>query len=142
MKNFKKYLVLLFCLTLLSACGRDKIVLPKPADLDYIKVVRVTNKIDEKEILKIENQEEIKNFVDEISGATKTKEQSIQDEPVNVDMYFKVEFYHKVSKDNPSKLYIYKTKKYTEKEYIYFEQPYRGIFKNNSNDLKFIKGLQ
>ena len=57
MKNFKKYLVLLFCLTLLSACGRDKIVLPKPPDLDYIKVVRVTNKIDEKEILKIENQE-------------------------------------------------------------------------------------
>lgn len=66
MKNFKKYLVLLFCLTLLSACRRDKIVLPKPPDLDYIKVVRVTNKIDEKEILKIENQEEIKNFVDEI----------------------------------------------------------------------------
>ena len=44
MKNFKKYSIFLLLLLLLSACGKQKISLPKSKDLDYINVTEVDNK--------------------------------------------------------------------------------------------------
>ena len=38
-------------------------------------------------------------------------------------------------------MYIYKSKYYTDKKYIYLEQPYSGIFKIKSEKLKDINLL-
>lgn len=55
MKNFKKYSIFLLLLLLLSACGKQKISLPKSKDLDYINVTEVDKKTkSEKEVIKIE----------------------------------------------------------------------------------------
>ncbi|WBB38821.1 DUF5301 domain-containing protein [Parvimonas micra] len=142
MKNFKKYSIFLLLLLLLSACGKQKISLPKSKDLDYINVTEVDKKTkSEKEVIKIEKGEDVKNFIDSVSSATKTKKESISDEPTNIDKYLKVSFYHKEAKNSPSIMYIYKSKDYTDKKYIYLEQPYSGIFKIKSEKLKDINLL-
>ena len=136
MKNFKKYSIFLLLLLLLSACGKQKISLPKSKDLDYINVTEVDKKTkSEKEVIKIEKGEDVKNFIDSVSSATKTKKESISDEPTNIDKYLKVSFYHKEAKNSPSIMYIYKSKDYTDKKYIYLEQPYSGIFKIKSETI-------
>ena len=142
MKNFKKYSIFLLLLLLLSACGKQKISLPKSKDLDYINVTEVDKKTkSEQEVIKIEKGEDVKNFIDSVSSATKTKKESISDEPTNIDKYLKVSFYHKEAKNSPSIMYIYKSKDYTDKKYIYLEQPYSGIFKIKSEKLKDINLL-
>lgn len=142
MKNFKKYSIFLLLLLLLSACGKQKISLPKSKDLDYINVTEVDKKTkSEKEVIKIEKGEDVKNFIDSVSSATKTKKESISDEPTNIDKYLKASFYHKEAKNSPSIMYIYKSKDYTDKKYIYLEQPYSGIFKIKSEKLKDINLL-
>lgn len=142
MKNFKKYSIFLLLLLLLSACGKQKISLPKSKDLDYINVTEVDKKTkSEKEVIKIEKDDDIKNFIDTVSSATKTKKESISDEPTNIDKYFKVSLYHKDAKNSPSIMYIYKSRDYTEEKYFYFEQPYTGVFKIKKDKLKNINWL-
>lgn len=142
MKSLKKYAIFILCLFVLSACGKQKISLPKAKDLDYINVIVVQKKTkSEKEVIKVEKEEDVKNFIDSISSATKTKKESISDEPTNVDKYLKVSFYHKDAKDSPSIMYVYKSKDYTDKKYIYLEQPYSGIFKIKLEKLKNINWL-
>lgn len=142
MKSLKKYAIFILCLFVLSACGKQKISLPKAKDLDYINVIEVQKKTkSEKEVIKVEKEEDVKNFIDSISSATKTKNESISDEPTNIDKYFKVSFYHKEAKNSPSIMYIYNSKDYTDKKYIYLEQPYSGIFKIKLEKLKNIKWL-
>lgn len=121
MKNFKKYSIFLLLLLLLSACGKQKISLPKSKYLDYINVTEVDKKTkSEREVIKIEKEEDVKIFIDSVSSATKIKKESISDEPTNIEKYLKVSFYHKEAKNSPSIMYIYKSRDYTEEKYFYF----------------------
>ncbi|WP_281703607.1 DUF5301 domain-containing protein [Parvimonas micra] len=142
MKNFKKYSIFLLLLLLLSACGKQKISLPKSKYLDYINVTEVDKKTkSEREVIKIEKEEDVKIFIDSVSSATKIKKESISDEPTNIEKYLKVSFYHKEAKNIPSIMYIYKSRDYTEEKYFYFEQPYTGVFKIKKDKLKNINWL-
>lgn len=116
--------------------------MPKSKDLENIKVTEVIKeKKEERDIVNIDKEEDINNFIDSVSSATKTKQSSISDEPTNVDKYFIISLNHKDSKNNNSKFYIYKSKKYSDDKYVYLEQPYRGIFRIKKEKLKDINWL-
>lgn len=142
MKKLKKYSIFILLLIGLTACNKKKIELPKSKDLENIKVTEVIKeKKEERDIVNIEKEEDINNFIDSVSSATKTKQSSISDEPTNVDKYFIISLNHKDSKNNNSKFYIYKSKKYSDDKYVYLEQPYRGIFRIKKEKLKDINWL-
>ncbi len=142
MKKLKKYSIFILILIGLTACSKEKIELPKSKDLESIKVTEVIKeKKEEQDIVNIDKEEDINNFIDSVSSATKTKQSSISDEPTNVDKYFIISLNHKDSKNNNSKFYIYKSKKYSDDKYVYLEQPYRGIFRIKKEKLKDINWL-
>ena len=142
MKKLKKYSIFILILIGLTACSKEKIELPKSKDLENIKVTEVIKeKKEERDIVNIDKEEDINNFIDSVSSATKTKQSSISDEPTNVDKYFIISLNHKDSKNNNSKFYIYKSKKYSDDKYVYLEQPYRGIFRIKKEKLKNINWL-
>ncbi len=80
---------------------------------------------------------QMQDIVDTLNNeGRQTKEESIQDNPINVDNKIKIDFYFK--KVGISTLYVYeKSGKY------YIEQPYNGIYKISKDDynliLKYIK---
>ena len=142
MKKLKKYSIFILLLIGLNSCSKKKIELPKSKDLENIKVTEVIKeKKEERDIVNIDKEEDINNFIDSVSSATKTKQSSISDEPTNVDKYFIISLNHKDSKNNNSKFYIYKSKKYSDDKYVYLEQPYRGIFRIKKEKLKDINWL-
>ena len=142
MKKLKKYSIFILLLIGLTAWSKKKIELPKSKDLENIKVTEVIKeKKEERDIVNIDKEEDINNFIDSVSSATKTKQSSISDEPTNVDKYFIISLNHKDSKNNNSKFYIYKSKKYSDDKYVYLEQPYRGIFRIKKEKLKDINWL-
>lgn len=142
MKKLKKYSIFILLLIGLTACSKKKIELSKSKDLENIKVTEVIKeKKEERDIVNIDKEEDINNFIDSVSSATKTKQSSISDEPTNVDKYFIISLNHKDSKNNNSKFYIYKSKKYSDDKYVYLEQPYRGIFRIKKEKLKDINWL-
>lgn len=143
MKKLKKYSIFILILIGLTACSKEKIELPKSKDLESIKVTEVIKekKEEEQDIVNINKEEDINNFIDSVSSATKTKQSSISDTPTNVDKYFIISLNHKDSKNNDSKFYIYKSKKYSDDKYVYLEQPYRGIFRIKKEKLKNINWL-
>lgn len=142
MKKLKKYSIFILLLIGLTACSKEKIELPKSKDLENIKVTEVIKeKKEERDIVNLDKEEDINNFIDSVSSATKTKQSSISDEPTNVDKYFIISLNHKDSKNNNSKFYIYKSKKYSDDKYVYLEQPYRGIFRIKKEKLKDINWL-
>ena len=142
MKKLKKYSIFILLLIGLTACSKKKIELQKSKDLENIKVTEVIKeKKEERDIVNIDKEEDINNFIDSVSSATKTKQSSISDEPTNVDKYFIISLNHKDSKNNNSKFYIYKSKKYSDDKYVYLEQPYRGIFRIKKEKLKDINWL-
>lgn len=142
MKKLKKYSIFILILIGLTACSKEKIELPKSKDLESIKVTEVIKeKKEERDIVNIDKEEDINNFIDSVSSATKTKQSSISDTPTNVDKYFIISLNHKDSKNNDSKFYIYKSKKYSDDKYVYLEQPYRGIFRIKKEKLKDINWL-
>ena len=142
MKKLKKYSIFILLLIGLTAWSKKKIELPKSKDLENIKVTEVIKeKKEERDIVNIDKEEDINNFIDSVSSATKTKQSSISDEPTNVDKYFIISLNHKDSKNNNSKFYIYKSKKYSDNKYVYLEQPYRGIFRIKKEKLKDINWL-
>ena len=53
-----------------------------------------------------------------------TNEESVNDQPTNVEEYITIKFHHKISEDNPSIVYLY-----DKKGNYYLEQPYSGIWK-------------
>ncbi len=63
-----------------------------------------------------------------------TKEESIQDSPINVSDKIKIDF-HFVN-GGISTLFIYQKNKY-----YYIEQPYNGIYKITENEYKKIKNF-
>ena len=142
MKKLKKYSIFFLLLIGLTACSKEKIELPKSKDLESIKVTEIIKeKKEEQDIVNINKEEDINNFIDSVSSATKTKQSSISDTPTNVDKYFIISLNHKDSKNKDSKFYIYKSKKYSDDKYVYLEQPYRGIFRIKKEKLKDINWL-
>ena len=142
MKKLKKYSIFILILIGLTACSKEKIELSKSKELESIKVTEVIKeKKEERDIVNIDKEEDINNFIDSVSSATKTKQSSISDTPTNVDKYFIISLNHKDSKNNDSKFYIYKSKKYSDDKYVYLEQPYRGIFRIKKEKLKDINWL-
>lgn len=127
-KIMKKYigmaLVLIAILTL-TTCGSNgsnkKIVLPKAEEIKEIEIMKNTSE----ERLKIENQDEIDDIIEEIKENTNdTDKESVNDQPTNIDDYLIIKFHHKNAEENPSVVYLYK-----DKNDSYVEQPYSGIWK-------------
>ena len=74
---------------------------------------------------KIENQEEISDFIADIEENTNdTGRESVNDQPTNIDDYLIIKFHHENTEDSPSVAYLYK-----DKNSSYIEQPYSGIWK-------------
>ena len=83
--------------------------------------------IDKKEV---KDTEEIKDIIYVLSGSGKgrtTKEESIQDYPVNAENIIKIEFDFK--EGGQSLLYVYK-----KSEKMYIEVPYNGIYRINGDE--------
>lgn len=127
-KIMKKYigmaLVLIAILTL-TACGSNgsnkKIVLPKAEEIKKIEIMKNTSE----ESLKVENQDEISDIIEEIKENTNdTGKESVNDQPTNIKDYIIVKFHYKNVEGSPSIAYLYKNKNSR-----YVEQPYAGIWK-------------
>ena len=127
-KIMKKYigmaLVLIAILTL-TACGSNgsnkKIVLPKAEEIKEIEIMKNTSE----KSLKIENQDEIADIIEEIKENTNdTGRESVNDQPTNIKDYIIVKFHYKNAEESPSIAYLYK-----DKNNSYVEQPYSGIWK-------------
>ncbi|MDU5806315.1 MAG: DUF5301 domain-containing protein [Peptoniphilus harei] len=120
----KKYISIVLAIILvlsLAGCGSNKkISLPEP---DKIKEVEVFENNSDNSV-KIDEQDDISKIIEDIAkNAENTGKESVSDQPVNIDNYIIVKFYHKNAEENPSIAYLYKNK---EKSYI--EQPYSGIW--------------
>ena len=80
--------------------------------------------------ISINGREEIKDIIYVLSGSGKgrtTKEESIQDYPVNAENIIKIEFDFK--EGGQSLLYVYK-----KSEKMYIEVPYNGIYRINGDE--------
>ncbi|MBS6185162.1 MAG: DUF5301 domain-containing protein [Clostridium celatum] len=122
----KKYLriilVLTFILTL-TACGSStkKIVLPESKNIKKIEIVYSQNQ----KSIKIDKEDELSKLISDLNDNSKgTNEESVNDQPTNVEEYITIKFHHKISEDNPSIVYLY-----DKKGNYYLEQPYSGIWK-------------
>lgn len=77
-------------------------------------------------------EETMKKIIDNIAGVKRiTKEESVQDYPINASDIITVEFYLK--EQGSSLLYLYK-----RNNKFYIEQPYNGIYKISEDDYKSI----
>lgn len=102
-------------------------------DLPQInKLEKVLLKENETEI-SISDTQEINNFLDSINGTKRiTKEESIQDYPINVDNIIQVDF---ILKDKDiSTIFVY-----IKKDKYYIEQPYNGIYQINEEEYNLIE---
>lgn len=137
MKKIRNILfILVICLTLISCMKKGKIILPKHNELNRIDIAEITVKRNENQenehtknlISSIKNFENIDKFIKTFDTTNKIVSSSMNETPVNVSKYYKIEFYHKIAKYSSSVAYIYKRNgKY------YFEQPYEKIFKMNKD---------
>ena len=111
----------------LTGCGGKKkyeLSIPKEENIESILFEKNDNK---KEIT---DTEEIKDIIYVLSGSGKgrtTKEESIQDYPVNAENIIKIEFDFK--EGGQSLLYVYK-----KSEKMYIEVPYNGIYRINGDE--------
>lgn len=122
MKKHITIILALICIFLLTSCGsNNKISLPKPKNIVEIEIVQ--NNSDKSK--KIIERDEISKIIGEIKENTKnTGQESITDQPANIDNYIVVKIHHKNAEGNPSVAYLYK-----DKGISYIEQPYSGIWK-------------
>ncbi len=80
----------------------------------------------------INEKQEIEKLLQVIETKT-TNKQSIQDTPVNVENYIKIEFN---SSENRKTIYIYK-----KNNTCYMEQPYNGIYEISIEEYNLIENL-
>ena len=95
-------------------------------------LANITLNQNEKRIV-INNVEEIKEIIDVLNGVKRvTKQESIQDSPVNVDNEIKIDFEFKES--GTSTVFVYeKNDKY------YIEQAYNGIYRISPDEYNSIE---
>ena len=126
----KTILTILLCGIMIlgiTGCGEKKeyeLSIPKEESVDSISFEKKDNK---KEIT---DNEEIKDIIYVLSGSGKgrtTKEESIQDYPVNAENIIKIEFDFK--EGGQSLLYVYK-----KSEKMYIEVPYNGIYRISGDE--------
>ena len=95
-------------------------------------VSSITLEQNEKSIV-INNLEEIKDIIDVLNGVKRvTKENSIQDAPVNVDDEIKIDFEFKES--GTSTVFVYE-----KNDKCYIEQPYNGIYRISPDEYNSIE---
>ena len=125
MKKYIGMALVLIAILTLTACGSNgsnkKIVLPKAEEIKEIEIMKNTSE----ESLKIENQDEIADIIEEIKENTNdTGRESVNDQPTNIKDYIIVKCHYKNAEESPSVAYLYK-----DKNSRYVEQPYAGIWK-------------
>lgn len=122
MKKYIGITLILIAILSLTACGNNKkINLPKAEEIKEIEIMKNTSE----DSLKIENQDEISSIISEIKENTNnTGNDSINDQPTNINEYLIFKFHHKNAEGNSSIAYLYK-----HKNISYVEQPYSGIWK-------------
>lgn len=136
MKKYIGMALVLIAILTLTTCGSNgsnkKIVLPKAEEIKEIEIMKNTSE----ERLKIENQDEIDDIIEEIKENTNdTDKESVNDQPTNIDDYLIIKFHHKNAEENPSVVYLYK-----DKNDSYVEQPYSGIWKLREETFDEISG--
>lgn len=103
--------------------SKKKISLPKEHDIAKIEMFKNNATVRKK----ITDQAEISKWIRELTENTKkTRRDSVNDQPVNVKEYLKIQFHLKATQDNPSVVYLY-DKGYGGQSYV--EKPYEGIWK-------------
>ncbi|MGF0040305.1 DUF5301 domain-containing protein [Peptoniphilaceae bacterium SGI.131] len=134
MKKYIGMVLLLIGLISLTACiSKKEIVLPEEKEITEIEIMENLSE----SIVKITEQNEIAQIINIIKENTKnTGKESVSDQPVNVNSFFIIKFYHKKQEGNPSIAYLYK---YKDKAYV--EQPYSGIWKLNDESFDSIISL-
>ena len=111
----------------LTGCGSKKeytLTLPKEENIESVFFEKDNNKKE------VKDTEEIKDIIYVLSGSGKgrtTKEESIQDYPVNAENIIKIEFDFK--EGGQSLLYVYK-----KCEKMYIEVPYNGIYRISGDE--------
>lgn len=81
----------------------------------------------------ISESDEMEELLKVINGVKRvTKEESIQDSPVNIDNLIKIDFYF--VENGVSTIFVYK-----KNNNYYIEQPYNGIYQINSDEYDFIE---
>lgn len=126
MKNYLGILLTFFVAVALISCANDKkISLPEANNVKEIEIVESNSQ----NTKKISDIEKISKIIESLNANSKsTNKESVNDQPTNVDDYTIIKFYHKISEDNPSVVYLY-----TKKGKSYLEQPYSGIWEFNND---------
>ncbi|MGX7073984.1 DUF5301 domain-containing protein [Falseniella ignava] len=122
MKKCFGIIVASICLLSFTACvSNKKIVLPAPENLTGIEISENTSE----SVKKLTDKEGISKLINEIKNHSKsTNIESVNDQPVNVEHYIIIQFYHQNAEENPSIAYLYR-----KKDSHYIEQSYAGIWK-------------
>ena len=122
MKKCFGIIVASICLLSFTACvSNKKIVLPAPENLTGIEISENTSE----SVKKLTDKEGISKLINGIKEHSKsTNIESVNDQPVNVEHYIIIKFYHQNAEENPSIAYLYR-----KKDSHYIEQPYAGIWK-------------
>ncbi len=92
----------------------------------------ISLKQNEKDIV-IDDKEKMKDILDILNGTKRvTKNESVQDAPINIDNEIKVDF--KFIGARVSTIFVYK-----KNNSYYIEQPYNGIYKISGDEYKSIE---
>lgn len=114
------FLLLLLALTACQQAG-DPIVLPEPAELDKIQI---EHSLVPAQMKILETEENMAALIDALTDqGKKTRTESVNDNPTNVDSYYTLKFYPTDAPKSPSIAYAYEKNGKT-----YIEQPYAGIW--------------
>ena len=125
---------ILFIVTFINIANQSqKYTLTLP-DIEAIQSVVISNNIGQKEesVKEIKDDENIQKILKTLKGTgRKSKEESVQDAPVNAKNVIKVDFNH--AEGGTSTVFVYaRMPKY------YIEQPYNGIYKISIEDFNAI----
>lgn len=120
----KKCLIpILMLLLVLTACASasDPIQLPEASEL---ATIQLQNSLVPAQLRIMETEEERAAFIEAIeSGSKKTRTESVNDQPTNVDAYYTIRFSFTEPAQGESVAYAYK-----KDGKAYVEQPYQGIW--------------
>ena len=133
MKKYMRITLAVIFIFALTACGAKKeIRLPEAKDITEIEITENPSE----NTVKITEQDEIAKIVNDIKENTKdTGGKSIHDQPANIKNYLAVSFYYNNTEGNPEVVYLYENR-----NKIYAEQPYSGIWKIKKEVFKEISG--
>lgn len=130
----RKKFIIAFCIGLFSLVGIETVVyfLNRPKYVLHLPSLEKLESINVEET-KIKEMEQMKEILNLLNPEIRTtKEESIQDSPVNTGEQIKIDFHFIES--GTSTLYVYRKNKD-----FYIEQPYNGIYKITKEEYNRIK---